>query len=37
MSVPAESLSMPASATSAASTAAATGASNDMLTQSDFL
>jgi|HubBroStandDraft_4_1064222.scaffolds.fasta_scaffold278135_2 flagellar basal-body rod modification protein FlgD len=37
MSVPAESLSMPASATSAAGSAATTGASNDMLTQSDFL
>jgi flagellar basal-body rod modification protein FlgD len=37
MSVPAESLSMPASASNAASTAATTGSSNDMLTQSDFL
>jgi flagellar basal-body rod modification protein FlgD len=37
MSVPAESLSMPASASNAASNATATGASNDTLTQSDFL
>lgn len=37
MSAPAESLSMPASASSAANNATATGASNDTLTQSDFL
>ena len=37
MSAPAESRSMPASASSAANNATATGASNDTLTQSDFL
>jgi flagellar basal-body rod modification protein FlgD len=37
MSVPAESLSMPGNASNAASTAGATGSSNDTLTQSDFL